>query len=113
MSRQTFAFVLESAFHEDPRYFPSEEKSTQYRIGNALRQVIVCKTDSGRSEFAWARVFSNFGAAQFDNVWQPRSTGSFGNGIKRGAIGLGADAAYNMMQEFLPFTRPHSLRHRH
>jgi hypothetical protein len=113
ISRQTFAFVLESTFHEDPRYFPSEDKSTKYRIGNALRQVIVCKTDSGRSEFAYARVFSNFGAAQFDNIWQPPSTGSVGDGINRGLIGLGADAAYNVMQEFLPFTRPHSLRHRH
>lgn len=113
ISRQTFAFVLESSFHEDPRYFPSEDRSAKYRIGNALRQVIVCKTDSGRSEFAYARVFSNFGAAQFDNIWQPRSTGSFGSGIKRGVIGLGADSAYNLMQEFLPFTRPLSLRHRH
>lgn len=113
LSRQTFAFVLESAFHEDPRYFPSEDRSKKYRAMNALKQVIVCKTDSGKSEFAYARVFSEFGAAQFTNVWQPPSTGSVADGFKRGLIGLGADAAYNLMQEFLPFTRPISLRHRH
>ena len=113
MSRQTFAFVLESAFHEDPRYFPSENKPSKQRLMNALKQVIVCKTDSGTSEFAYARVFSTLGAAQFVNVWQPSSTGSVADGIKRGFIGLGADAAYNLMQEFLPFTRPISLRHRH
>jgi hypothetical protein len=113
LSRQTFAFVLESSFHEDPRYFPSEDRSKKYRMYNALKQVIVCKTDSGRAEFAWARVISDFGAAQFDNVWQPQSTGSVGDGVRRGFIGLGADFAYNMMQEFFPFTRPHSLRHRH
>jgi hypothetical protein len=105
--------VLESAFHEDPRYFPSEDKPKKQRLVNALKQVIICKNDSGRSEFAYARVFSSFGAAQFVNVWQPASTGSVGDGIKRGFIGLGADAAYNVMQEFLPFTRPISLRHRH
>jgi hypothetical protein len=113
LSRQTFAFVLESSFHEDPRYFPSEDRSKKYRIGNALRQVIICKTDKGRSEFAYARIFSNFGSAQFVNVWQPRSTGSVADGFTRGVIGLGSDAAYNLMQEFLPFTRPKSLRHRH
>ncbi len=112
LSRQTFAFVLESSFHEDPRYFPSEDRSKKYRFINALKQVIICKTDSGKSEFAYARVFSQFGAAQFDNIWQPPSTGSFGQGIERGFIGLGSDAAYNLMQEFLPFTRPRSLRHR-
>ena len=113
LSRQSFAFVLESAFHEDPRYFPSEDKSMKQRALNALKQVIVCKNDDGSPSFAYARVFSDFGAAQFVNVWQPRSTSSVGDGFKRGVIGLGADAAYNFMQEFVPFTRPISLRHRH
>jgi hypothetical protein len=113
VSRQTFAFALETAFHEDPRYFPSQEKAKKQRIVNALKQVIICKKDSGKSEFAYARVFSSFGAAQLVNVWQPPSTGSVGDGIRRGFIGLGGDAAYNLMQEFLPFTRPISLRHRH
>ena len=112
VSRQTFAFVLESAFHEDPRYFPSEDESKKQRVVNALKQIIICKTDSGRTEFAYARVFSQFGNGQFDNLWQPKSTGSVSDGFIRAVIGLGADAAYNFMQEFLPFTRPHSLRHR-
>ncbi len=113
LSRQSFEFVLESAFHEDPRYFPSEDKSKKQRALNALKQVIICKNDDGSPSFAYARVFSDFGAAQFINVWQPRSTSSVGDGFKRGIIGLGADAAYNFMQEFIPFTRPISLRHRH
>jgi hypothetical protein len=111
-SRQTFAWVLESAFREDPRYFPSEEKSKKQRVLNALKQVIICKQDDGAASFAYARVISEFGAGQFINVWQPRSTGSVGDGFKRSFIGLGGDAAYNFMQEFIPFTRPHSLRHR-
>jgi hypothetical protein len=113
LSRQTFAWALESAFHEDPRYFPSEDKSMKQRALNALKQVIVCKDDDGRASFAYARVFSDFGSAQLVNVWQPRSTGSVGDGFKRGFIGLAADAGYNFMQEFVPFTRPISLRHRH
>ena len=113
LSRQTFAWMLESAFHEDPRYFPSEDKSMKLRALNALKQVIVCKNDDNRPSFAYARVFSDFGAGQLVNVWQPRSTGTVGDGFKRSFIGLGADAAYNLMQEFVPFTRPHSLRHRH
>ena len=113
VSRQTFAFVLESAFREDPRYFPSEDKSKKLRLLNALKQVIICKTDNNASSFAYARVFSEFGAGQFINIWQPRSTSSVGDGFKRGFIGLGGDAAYNLMQEFIPFTRPHSLRNRH
>jgi hypothetical protein len=113
LSRQTFSFALESVLHEDPRYFPSEHDSKKERIVNALKQVIICKTDSGKSSFAYGRVVSAFGAGQFANVWQPESTGGVGNGIKRGFISLGGDFAYNMMQEFIPFTRPRSLRHHH
>jgi hypothetical protein len=112
LSRQTFAFVLESAFHEDPRYFPSEDKSKKQRAWNALKQVFICKTDTGQSSFAYGRVISQFAGGQFTNVWQPASTGSVTDGFVRAFIGLGADTAYNFMQEFVPFTRPHSLRHR-
>ena len=110
VSRQTFAFLIEAATHEDPRYFPSEDKSKKERVVNALKQVIVCKTDNGKSSFAYGRVFSQFAAGQFVNVWQPSSVDGFGSGIERSFIGFGGDFAYNMMQEFIPFTRPHSLR---
>jgi hypothetical protein len=113
LSRQTFAFVLESALHEDPRYFPSEDKSKKRRMLNAVKQTFICKTDSGHSSFAYGRVISQFAGGQFTNVWQPASTGSVSDGFVRAVIGLGGDAAYNFMQEFIPFTRPHSLRHRH
>jgi hypothetical protein len=112
-SRQSFAFVLESALHEDPRYFPSEDAPAKVRFLNALKQVVVCKTDAGHSSFAYARVVSTFGAAQLVNTWQPNSTGTVGKGIVRGFYGLGADFAYNLAQEFFPFMRPRSLRHRH
>jgi hypothetical protein len=82
-------------------------------VVNAAKQVFVCKTDTGHSSFAYARVISAFGSGQFVNVWQPASTGGVSNGLERSVYGLGADFAYNFMQEFFPFTRPHSLRHRH
>ena len=67
----------------------------------------------GGTSFAYARIISNFGAGQFDNLWQPQSTGTVTRGFVRSFIGLGADAAYDLMQEFIPFTRPHYFRHGH
>jgi hypothetical protein len=80
---------------------------------NALKQTIWTKRDNGGAEFAYARVISEFGGAAFTNVWQPDSTGHTSSILIRGSMGLGGDCAYNFMQEFLPFTRPKSLRHRH
>ena len=113
ISRQTFSFVLENALREDPRYFPSEDRSMKQRAWNSVKQVFWTKTDSGGSSFAYARIGSAFGASLFTNVWQPNSTGSFGDGMKRMGIMFGGDLGYNLMQEFFPFTRPSSLRHRH
>lgn len=113
LSRQTFAFALESALHEDPRYFPSEEKGFKARSWNAIKQIVYCKKDDGTGSLAYARVISAFGNGQFVNTWQPDSTGSVGDGFKRGLYTLGGDAAYNFLQEFVPFARPRSLRDRH
>jgi hypothetical protein len=111
LSRQTFAFVIESALHEDPRYFPSQDKRKKQRAWNAIKQAFICKTDTGGSSFAYGKVLSQFAGGQFTNVWQPASTGSVTDGLVRAVVGLGGDVGYNFMQEFLPFTRPHSLRH--
>ena len=111
VSRQSFAWVLESALHEDPRYFPSVDKQNRkQRFLNALKQVLITRKDSGADGFAYSRFISAFGAGQFVNVWQPRGNNSVTDGLERGVISLGGDAAYNLLQEFFPFTRPIALR---
>ena len=112
LDRQFFAFTLESAFHEDARYFPSTEKSKIARIKNVIKQIAFTKTDSGATTFAYGRVISAFGAAQLTNTWQPKSTGTVGQGLERTAIMFSGDAAINLMQEFIPFTRSEVFRHR-
>ena len=111
LTRQSMEFGLETALHEDPRYFPSEEKGFRARMKNVLLQTVVTRTDSGKETFAWARMGSAFGAGEFANLWQPKSTGTPGAGLTRGCIMLGGDLAYNFLQEFIPFVRPRSLRH--
>ncbi len=112
LARETFEFGLEGALHEDPRYFPSEEKTFKPRLLNVFKQTFICKTDSGGNSFAYARVISAFATGQLVNAWQPKSTDSFGHGITRGFISIGIDAGLNFAQEFLPFARPKSMRHK-
>jgi hypothetical protein len=42
LTRQTFAWGLDSAFHED-RYVPSEDHRFLPRVENVLKQVLICK----------------------------------------------------------------------
>jgi len=110
LCRQTLAFTLESVLHEDPRYFPSTERSKKARIWNVVKQTFLTKTDSGRSSFAYGAVISAFGAGQLVNTWQPDSNNNIGDGIERGFIALGIDAASNLLQEFIPRFRARELR---
>jgi hypothetical protein len=64
LSRQVFAFTLESVLHEDPRYFPSQEKTKGARVRHLLKSVITTHTDSGETRFAYARVISALGSRQ-------------------------------------------------
>lgn len=113
VSRQSFAFVLDSAFHEDSRYFPSSETGFGPRIKNVLKQVLVAKKDDGKATFAYSRVISAFGSGQLVSVWQPASNGSVGDGLERGALSLAGDFAYFAVQEFFPFTRNSVFRRHH
>jgi hypothetical protein len=110
LSRQAIAFGVESAMHEDPRYFPSEDKAFGARMKSVLIQTVTVRTDSGTRQIAYGRICGAFGAGELSNAWQPRSTASFGDGLQRGAIMLGGDAGYNFLQEFVPFLRPRTLR---
>ena len=113
LGRQGIQFVLETALHEDPRYFPSKEKGFKKRMKNVLLQTLVTRTDSGGHRFAYSRIAGAFANGQLVNAWQPASTGSVGDGVTRGLIGLGSDLRYNFLQEFVPFMRPRTLRPRH
>jgi hypothetical protein len=112
-NRQVIAFGLETALHEDPRYFPSTSRSTKQRILNVAKQVFIAKKDDGSSTFAYGKIISAFGSAQLTNTWQPGSNNSFGDGIERGIISLGGDAGICAIQEFFPSLRPKELRNRH
>jgi len=105
-------FAMESTLHEDPRYFPSEDKGFKARLKSVLVQTVTTRTDYGTRQIAYARIGSAFAAGQLSNAWQPRSTSSVGDGFLRGAIMLGGDAGYNFVQEFVPFLRPRTLHRR-
>ena len=113
LTRESMAFVMDTAFHEDSRYFPSKQRGFKTRSWNALKQTFVCKTDSGRTELAYSRIFSCVANAQLVHAWQPASNGSVTDGVRRAFIQFGSDAGMNLLEEFVPFTRPRSLRNRH
>jgi hypothetical protein len=100
-------FILESAFHEDPRYFPSRETTFGPRFTHAVLRALITHTDSGSDRFAFAKVTSAFASGQIVNAWQPASNNKVSDGLIRAGLTLAEDAAVNVIKEFIPRFRDH------
>jgi hypothetical protein len=100
--RNLFAFALDSALQEDPRYRRSGRGLFFVRIGHAARETFVTRTGGGRARFATWRFGSALGAAYLSNVWYPDRLNTFSSGMEQGAATIGLDLLGNMASEFWP-----------
>ena len=110
--RNVFAFALDSALGEDPRYRRSGQGSFFRRIGHAARETVVTRTDAGRSRFATWRFGSAIGAAYLSNLWYPDRLNTFSSGMEQGAATIGLDLLGNIASEFWPDLKHRVLRRR-
>lgn len=98
----TLAFGLDSALHQDPRYFRAGGTGFWRRAGHAVRGTILTRTDSGGETFSTWRFGSAYGAAFLSNQWYPGKLNTVGWGIAEGTMQIGFDLASNLGSEFWP-----------
>jgi hypothetical protein len=103
--RNTLAFGLDTALHQDPRYYRSGDTGTWRRIGHALRGTILTRTDSGGETLATWRLGSAYGAAFLANEWQPDRVDDMKGGLTKGSAQMGIDLLANLGSEFWPDVR--------
>jgi hypothetical protein len=96
------AFGLDSALHEDPRYFRSAGSGFWRRTGHAFRGTILTRTDRGTETLSIWRFGSAYGAAYLSNQWYPGRLNTVGLGFAEGSLQLGFDVARNLASEFWP-----------
>jgi len=99
--RNTMAFVLDSAFSLDPRYFPSTHNGWR-RLGDAILQTVVTRTDMGRATFNLWRIGSAYGTGLLSREWYPDSSRAYGDAVIRASVALGLDTVANVVREFAP-----------
>ena len=109
--RQSLAFGLDAAFQEEPHFLRLGRSGVKARVGNVLRQTLVCYNSRGNYTFSFWRVGSAFGSAFISNGWRPDNYNTLGDGLVRGALALAGDTGSNALKEFLPdFKRVKGLR---
>jgi hypothetical protein len=104
------AFGLDSALHQDPRYYRSLRTGFWRRTGHALRGTILTRTDAGGETLSTWRIGSAYGSAFLSNLWYPDRLNTPRLGVIQGSIGLGFGLVGNLGTEFWPDIKTKVLR---
>lgn len=104
------AFGLDSALHQDPRYFRSCNPGFWRRMAHAFRGTMLTRTDSGGEALSTWRLGSDYGAAFLSNQWYPERLNTVRLGAEQGSLHLGFDFVSNLGSEFWPDIKRKILR---
>src|SRR4029077_2587016 len=83
------AFGLDTALHQDPRYYRSLSTGFWRRTGHAVRGTILTRTDAGGETLSTWRIGSAYGSAVLSNLWYPDRLDTARLGLIQGSVGLG------------------------
>jgi hypothetical protein len=95
-------FVAASMLHEDPRYFISTNRNFFARIANAVRYVVIDRSDSGHPRLAVANIAGAFAGGFVGNAYLPDPYANASHGFSRSALALTGFVTSNLADEFHP-----------
>jgi hypothetical protein len=108
--RNLMGFGLDTALHQDPRYYRSGESGFWRRTKHAFHGTIFTRTDSGGETLATWRFGSAYGATFLSNEWYPDRVNTVKLGFEQGTTQIGFDLLANMGSEFWPDVKKKILR---
>jgi hypothetical protein len=94
--------ILPSVLKQDPRYFYKGTGSKRSRVLYALANAVVCKGDNRRWQPNYSSMLGSLAAGGISNLYYPaQNRNGAGLTFENGAIGIGATAAANVLEEFV------------
>jgi hypothetical protein len=94
--------LLPSLLKQDPRYFYRGTGSKRSRILYAIANSVICKGDNGRWQANYSNILGNLAAGAISNLYYPaQDRNGAALTFENAAIGIGATAAANVLEEFL------------
>jgi hypothetical protein len=97
MTESLFPAVL----HEDPRYFRKQTGSFGSRLGSAVYQIFVTRTDSGHRQFNFAEIVGNGVGAGLSDIYY-RDSRNFSSTAEQWYTAVATDMFSNVLKEFWP-----------
>jgi hypothetical protein len=93
--------ILPSLLKQDPRYFYKGTGSKRSRILYAIANSVICRGDNGHWQANYSTIIGGLAAGGISNLYYPASDRGAGLVFENAAIGIGATAAANLLQEFV------------
>ena len=95
-------FLICTLAHEDPHYHRDPDASGKTRILYALSRVVITRSDSGKPMFNYAEFAGTTASSLVEIPYHFERDESPGAVASRIFVSIGSDAAWNLMNEFLP-----------
>ncbi|MGA8622397.1 MAG: carboxypeptidase-like regulatory domain-containing protein [Candidatus Sulfotelmatobacter sp.] len=94
--------ILPSLLKQDPRYFYKGTGSRKSRVLYAIAMSVICKGDNGRWQPNYSSIIGGLAAGGISNLYYPAQNRSGAAlAFENALIGIGGDAASNIIQEFV------------
>ena len=93
--------LMQSVFHQDPRYFYKGTGSARSRLLYAIATAFVCKGDNGHWQPDYSDVLGGLAAGEISTLYYPASSRTGLRLFHNVLLGFAGRAAGNMAQEFL------------
>ena len=95
-------FVLASALHEDPRFFPQSHPSFWGSVKYSARRLVVTRTDSGNGRFNTSGLLGTAMAEGLANAYLPEAEQTAGKTFERFGTDIAWRFAGNMFKNYWP-----------
>ena len=95
-------FVLASALHEDPRFFPEINPSFGHSVKYSVQRLFVTRNDAGRDVANVSGLLGPLLGEGLANAYWPDRNRTAGDTLLRYGVGLATRAGGNMLREYWP-----------
>lgn len=95
-------FLLASALHEDPRFFPHREPTFGSAVKYSVERVFVTRNDDGRDVKNWSGLLGPLLSEGLANAYWPERDRNAAQTFQRYGIDLAVRAGTNMLREYWP-----------
>jgi len=93
--------VMQSVFHQDPRYFYKGTGGIRSRALYAIATAFVCKGDNGHWQPDYSDVLGGMAAGEISSLYHPATSRPVRRLFDNVLVGFGGGAGRNLFEEFL------------